>query len=190
MPNPFTTISQPPIEQHVYLVPQRDDLGKVSWTWMYNGNSGTAANFPAISANNGRNDIHFTIVDASPQPIKFAGWNGGSGVSDAIWLSPAGAPTAKQPGFYGQKEFDPPTFGKDGMQLHLVDKNGKKTEFVYQLNFVDSANGSPVTAIDPIISNGNGGNKAYAMESLVVYAALAAVLSILFVRFALGWRKV
>lgn len=189
MLNPFTTIPQPPIQQHVYLIPQRDDLGKVSWTWVYNGDFGPASTFPAIAANHGKNDLHFTIIDSSAQPIKFAGWNGGGGVSDAIWLSEKGTPTAKQPGFHGQNEFDPPTFGKGGLQLNLPDKNGRKIDFAYQLNFVDSANGAKVTAIDPIIQNGDGGNNAYAAASVVVFAALAAVFSVLFVRYALGWRK-
>ena len=179
-----------PIQQYVYLLPQRDNTGTVSWNWLYNGNAGSAANFPTIDANNGKNDIYFTIVDPQNQ-IKFAGHQTND-INQAVYLSPKGSPTAKQPGInVDKKDFDGVYMLNGGLQVHLGDANGNAKDFVYQLNFVDSLQGNQkVTGIDPEIRNGDGSNRFTEAAIYVGAALIGALLTVMFVRFALGWRNV
>lgn len=179
------------VDQYVYLIPQRDAQGTVSWTWMYSGQFG-ASTVPAISANNGKNNLTFAIAD--PQNvIKFAGYQTPNDTSKALWISPKGSPTAKQEGQYydKKKDFDSMTLQQGGTKLVMSDVNGKKLDFVYQLNFVDSTNSSlKVPSIDPEIKNGDG-SPFYAAAAIYVGTALiAAMLTVIFVRFALKWRRV
>jgi len=179
------------IDQYVYLVPQRDAQGTVSWTWYYNAQFGTTP-VPAIDANNGKNNLTFTIAD--PQnTIKFAGYQTPDDTSKALWISPKGSPTAKQEGQYydKKKDFDSFAIQQGGTKLVMSDVNGKKLDFVYQLNFVDSANNNKaVTSIDPEIKNGDG-SPYYAAAAIYYVGAglIGAMLALVFVRFALGWRK-
>jgi hypothetical protein len=182
-------MAKDPIEQFVYLFPQRDSHGVVSWTWMYKGEIGSAASFPTIQANHGQNDISFTVFDPT-SAIKFAGYQNFN-VSEALWLSPKGSPTAKHPGILTDNQFDGVSLLQNGIQLKLADANGKNADFVYQLNFVDSQNNNAVvTAIDPEIKNGDGAVKFYqsAAALLIVGAVAGALVSVLFVRLALRWR--
>lgn len=178
-----------PIEQHVYLVPQRGEDGSVSWQWIYNGNFGNADAFPAIDVPAGKHDIYFTIVDTQNQ-IKFAGHDGPE-IGQAIWLREKGSQTAKQPGISTGGEFTSVTFsGDNGTQLKLDDKNGKKADFVYQLNFVDSSTGQAVTSIDPEIRNGGGTHGVEWVNYALVGAVAGALLAVFFVRFVMKWQRV
>ena len=181
------------IEQYIYLVPQRDAQGAMTgWGWMYNGQFGGTP-VPEISANNGKNTLTFMIADPK-SAIKFAGYPNYGDTSKALWISPKGSPTAKQEGQYYDKknDFDSITLQPGGTKLVMSDVNGKKLDFVYQLNFVDSANGNqPVIAIDPDIKNGDG-SPFFAAAAIYYLGAglIGAMLALVFVRFALGWRKV
>src|SRR6476659_6718663 len=125
-------MTKDPIEQYVYLIPQRDNAGTVSWVWLYNGEYGGAAQFPVIDANNGHNNINFTVYD--PQgAIKFAGFQNSDG-GQAIWLWPKDSPNPKQPCNRAGKEFTPSLL-PDGIHLKLDDANGKTKDYGYQLNF-------------------------------------------------------
>lgn len=179
------------VQHYMYLIPQRDGQGIVSWMWAYDGNFGTGS-IPTIEAANGsgHNDITFAIVD-SQNAVKFDGYQTPNDTSKALWISPKGSPTAKQEGQYydKKKDFDSITLQPGGTKLVLSDVNAKKLDFVYQLNFVDSLQGNhAVTAIDPEIKNGDGSPPIAAAAIYVGTAIIAAMLAVIFVRFALGWR--
>jgi hypothetical protein len=181
-------------QHYMYLVPQRDTQGVVTWMWGYDGNVGTGS-VPIIEApkDSGHNDIGFVIADPL-NTIKFAGYQTPGDTTNALWISPKGSPTAKQEGQYydKKKDFDSITLQPSGTKLVLSDVNGKKLDFVYQLNFVDSSHGNhAVTAIDPEIKNGDGANnKNYLQlaELVIAGAVMGAIVSVLFVRLALRWR--
>lgn len=179
------------IDQYVYLIPQRDTNNNMTgWMWVYKGQFGTGA-LPSISANNGQNNLTFTVVDPK-SAIKFDGYQT-SDINKALWISPKGSPTAKQSGIYvdNKKDFDSLSLQPGGTQLVMSDVNGKKLDFVYQLNFVDSANNNQgVKAIDPEIKNGDGSPFFSAAAIYVGIALATAMLTLMFVRFALGWRRV
>ena len=176
-------------QQYVYLFPQRDEAG-VTWFWLYNGQSGPASTFPVIEAkkNSGGHDIYFTVFD--PQnTIKFAGYNGPD-TSKAIAIAEK-QPTAPKPntGIDTKGEVKEITFKQDGAQLFLDNTNKKIMTLSYTLNFVDSSTGQAVTSIDPELKNGGGGTRFF--DSYLVGAILiSALVTVAFVRFALGWRKV
>lgn len=177
------------VEQFMYLIPQRDDQGTVSWMWAFGGNFGTGA-IPPIDAakGSGQNDIVFSIVD--PQnAIKFAGYDGPN-TAAAISIGPKTNPATKPTTISTGGEFKSVNL-VDATHVKLEDKNNTKKDFVYALNFVDSANGNAsVTGIDPEIRNGDG-SQVYASAALYVgTAVIAAMLTLLFVRLALGWRAV
>ena len=176
-------------EQFMYLIPQRDAQGTVSWMWLYNGSFGTGA-IPEIYAPkaSGQNDITFAIVD-SQNAIKFAGYDGPN-TAAAISIGEKTNPPTKPTTISTGGEFKSVNL-QDATHLKLEDKNKNEKHFVYALNFVDSSNGNlKVTGIDPEIRNGDGSN---ALQTAVVYLAVAvigALVTVLFVRLALGWRKV
>jgi hypothetical protein len=176
-------------QQYVYLFPQRDEAG-VTWTWLYNGQSGPASTFPVIEAkkNSGGHDIYFTVFD--PQnTIKFAGYNGPD-TTKAIAIAEK-QPTAPKPntGIDTKGEVKEITFKQDGAQLFLDNTNKKIMTLSYTLNFVDSSTGQAVTSIDPELKNNGGGGIRF--DSYIVGSILISVmLTLVFARFALGWRKV
>lgn len=177
------------VEQFMYLVPQRDMHGTVSWMWIYNGNFGTGA-VPEINAvkGSGPNNITFAIVD-STNAIKFAGYDGPN-TNAAISIGEKTDPPSKPTTISTGGEFKSVNL-QDATHLKLEDKNSSKKDYVYALNFVDSANGnSKVTSIDPEIRNGDGSNYYYAAAVYVGTALIAAMLTVMFVRLALGWRPV
>lgn len=178
-------------QQYVYLFPQRNDENVVSWFWLYNGQSGPASSFPVIEAkkNSGGHGIYFTVFD--PQgTIKFAGYNGPD-TSKAIAIAEK-QPTAPKPktGIDTKGQVKEITFKEDGNQLFLDNTNKKGMTLTYTLNFVDSSTGQPVTPIDPELKNGGGGTISY--DAYVVAGAIliTAMLTLVFARFALGWRRV
>ena len=175
------------VDQHVYLYAQRDNSGHVSWVWMYDGKFGGTSAFPPVDTKKGRNDIYINIVDTTGA-IKFKGYP--SDISQALWLSPKGSPTAKKPGIHvDSKDFDSFGFGQGGTQLKIGDVNGKVKDFVYQLNFVDTTNSTvQVPSIDPEIRNGDGSPLYEAIAIYVGAALVGAMLTVAFVRLALGWR--
>ena len=181
------------VDQYVYLVPQRDTQGTVTWMWLHGGKSGTDG-IPQIVAEkgSGQNDITFTIAD--PQnTIKFAGYDGpNTAAAISIGEKSATNPPAKPTGIATGGEFKSINL-VDATHLKLEDKNGKEAVFVYGLNFVDSQNPNlKITSIDPEIRNGDGGT-VYSSEVIftgVITAVATALLVLLFVRFALGWRNV
>ena len=178
-------------DQYVYLMPQRDAQGGVTWMWMYNGQSGTGPMPPVVAVKgSGANDITFAIAD--PQnTIKFAGYDGpntAAAISIGEKTNPATKPTTISTG----GEFKSVTL-VDPTHLKLDDNNGHVKDFVYALRFVDSQNPNlKVTSIDPEIRNGDGGSPInYDIVVAGLVTALAtALLVVLFVRFALGWRSV
>lgn len=180
-----------PVEQYLYLVPQRNAEGVISWMWIYKNDFGTGA-LPAVIAEkgSGKNDIFFTVLDTQNR-IKFAGYDGPN-VASAISIVEKGTITGKPSSISTGGEFSGVGFsGTEGTQLKLDNKNNNKKDFVYILNFVDSGNGNtPVTGIDPEIRNG-GGTQGF--DQSVYYAISAAIigalLTVMFVRFALGWRR-
>lgn len=189
MPNPFLPVPQPPTPHDVYLTPQRDNAGHISWMWAYKGDTGNGSNFPTIMTNPGTNTIQFTILDDTAQPITFAQGNDAKGQPKAIWLSQENTSTAKHPGFHANKNYDfqAPDIGLS--TIKLTDLNRQKADFVYQLNFeVPGHKEITVPPIDPIVTNGDGGSGLYASATLLIAAGIAAVLAVAFVRFALGWR--
>jgi hypothetical protein len=177
------------VDQYMYLVPQRDAQGTVSWMWIYNGDSGTSKIPPIVAAKgSGQNDITFAIVD--PQnAIKFAGYDGpntAAAISIGEKTNPATKPTTIATG----GEFKSVNL-VDGTHLKLDDKNSKEKDFVYALNFVDSANGNlKVTGIDPEIRNGDGSTVFQSAATYVGVALIGAMLTLMVVRFVLGWRAV
>jgi len=177
------------VEQYMYLLPQRDAQGTVSWMWVYNGAFGNGA-VPEIYApkGSGQNDITFVIVD--PQnAIKFAGHDGPN-TAAAISIGEKTNPQSKPTGISTGGEFKSVNL-QDGTHLKLENKNKNEKTFVYALNFVDSSNGNAkVTSIDPEIRNGDG-NPFYQTAAMYLgVAVVGALLTLMFVRFALGWRKV
>lgn len=175
-------------QQYVYLVPQRNEENVITWIWLYNGQSGLASNFPVIEAkkNSGGHDIYFTIFD--PQnSIKFSGYDGPD-TSKAIAIAEK-LPTAPKPksGIDTKGEVKEITFKDNGAQLFLDNTNKKPMTLSYTLNFVDASNGQAVTSIDPEIKNNGGGGisfDAYTVGAILI----SAMLAVIFVRFALGWR--
>lgn len=175
------------IEQFMYLIPQRDAHGTVTWMWVYNGDFGTGA-IPAINASkgSGQNDITFAIVD-SANAIKFAGYDGPN-TNAAISIGEKTNPPTKPTSISTGGEFKSVNL-QDATHLKLEDKNKSEKDYVYALNFVDSANGNAkVTGIDPEIRNGDGSNVYSAAAIYLGTALIAAMLTVMFVRFALGWR--
>ena len=176
-------------QQYVYLYPQRDE-GGISWHWLYNGQSGPASTFPVIEAkkNSGGHDIYFTVFD--PQnTIKFAGYNGPD-TTKAIAIAEK-QPTAPKPnaGIDTKGEVKEITFKQDGAQLFLDNTNKKIMTLSYTLNFVDSSTGQPVTSIDPELKNGGGGTVSYDVYVIASSILISAMLTLVFARFALGWRR-
>lgn len=184
------------VDQYVYLIPARDNHGTVSWTWLYNGQSGGASTFPPITAqyNSGNNDLYFTIVDPLNQ-IKFAGYDGPNTAS-AISIGQKTTSPAKPTGISTSGEMTNISFQQNGIQLKLDDKNSKKVDFVYQLSFVDTANTShAITKIDPEIRNSGGGGTremTYDIASQVGLALLAIAVVVALTSYfgaLLGARK-
>jgi hypothetical protein len=179
-------------QQYVYLIPQRNEQNAVvGWTWLYNGQFGAAADFPVIEAkkNSGAHDIYFTIVDQQ-NAIKFAGYDGPD-VAKAIGIAKKqlNGPKPKT-GIDTKGEFKKVDFSNDyGTQIFLDNLNKNDVVFSYTLNFVDSLkNNTPVIPIDPEIRNNGGGGimiDAYAIGA----AFVGALLAVLVVRYALGWRR-
>jgi len=177
------------VDQYVYLTPQRDAQGTVTWMWMYGGNYGTGALPPIVAAKySGQNDITFAIAD--PQDaIKFAGYEGPN-TTAAISIGELTNPPTKPTTIATAGEFKSISL-VDPTHLKLEDKNSKEKNFVYALNFVDSKNNNlKVTSIDPEIRNGNGSTFYQDVAAYVGVALVTAMLSLLFVRFALGWRSI
>ena len=180
-------------QQYVYLVPQRDAQNVISWFWLYNGQSGPASNFPVIEAkkNGGAHDIYFTVFD--PQnAIKFAGYDGPNPAQAiGIAVKPATGQKPKS-GIVTGGEIKNVSYDQDGAQLLLDNTNKKDVTLVYTLNFVDSSNNNqPVTAIDPELKNGGGGTGADTLTTVSLVIAgvlLGALISVLIVRYAMGWR--
>lgn len=179
-------------QQYVYLVPQRDGQN-VSWFWLYNGQSGPASTFPVIEAKKGSggHDIYFTVFDPQ-KAIKFAGYDGPNPAQAiGIAVAPVTGPKPKS-GIVTNGEVKNVTYGNDGAQLLLDNANKKDVTLVYTLNFVDSSNNNqPVTSIDPELKNGGGGTVSDALSTVSVVAAgflLGALISVLVVRYAMGWR--
>ena len=181
-------------QQYVYLFPQRNDENVVSWFWLYNGQSGPASTFPVIEAkkNSGGHDIYFTVFDPQNQ-IKFAGYDGPNpSQAIAIAVKPETGPQPPKPnsGIVTQGEVKNSTYGNGGAQLLLDNANSKKLTFVYTLNFVDSSNNNqPVTSIDPELKNGGGGTVSYDAYVVVGAVLISVMLTLVFARFALGWRR-
>ena len=176
-------------DQYVYLMPQRDAQGGVTWMWMYNGQSGTGPMPPVVAVKgSGANDITFAIAD--PQnTIKFAGYDGPN-TAAAISIGEKTNPPTKPTTIATGGEFKSVTL-VDPTHLKLDDHNGKVKDFVYALRFVDSQNPNlKVTSIDPEIRNGDGGSFFTAEVIYVGVAVATALLVLLVVRFGLGWRSV
>lgn len=178
------------VDQYMYLIPQRDGQGAVTaWTWVYGGNFGTGSIPPIVAAKgSGQNDITFAIVD-SQNAIKFAGYDGPN-TAAAISIGEVTNPPTKPTTISTGGEFKSVNL-QDATHLKLEDKNSSKKDFVYSLNFVNSSNSNlGVVSIDPEIRNGDGSN-VFAVAAVYVGAALiGAMLTVIFVRFALGWRSV
>jgi len=175
-------------QQYMYLIPQRDAQGTVSWMWMYNGSFGTGK-VPEIYAPNGsgQNDITFAIADPK-NAIKFAGYDGPN-TAAAISIGEKTDPPTKPTTISTGGEFKSVNL-QDATHLKLEDKNKNEKNFVYALNFVDSSNSNlKVTSIDPEIRNGDGSPTYQNAAIYVGIAVFGAILSLLFVRFGLGWRS-
>ena len=186
--------------EHIYLIPQRTTQDIIQWNWFYKGDYGSSNSLPTIDleADSGNHKIYFTIADPENE-IKFAGYNEpnpNTGVEKAIWITvKQSETTAKKLGIEDAGQIHQIKFGQKpgnqaGTQLTLQDKNkDAPIDFLYQLNFVDSTTGLPVTAIDPEIKNG-GGTQPFDWYAYAILGAVAgAVLMLAFARWGLGWQK-
>jgi len=156
--------------------------------WIYGDNFGTSP-IPAIDAakGSGQNDITFAIVD-SQNTIKFAGYDGPNTAS-AISIGEKTNPPTKPAGISTGGEFKSVNL-VDPTHVKLEDKNKNVKDYVYALHFVDSTNPNvPVPSIDPEIKNGDGSTALQAAAIYVGAALIGAMLTVIFLRFALGWRR-
>lgn len=104
-------------------------------------------------------------------------------IGDALWIKPANKPSAPVIAPAGQ--LGTPILLNGNRTLIINDKNsGKGADLYYRLNFSDG------TKIDPVIKNGGGGGRSMdAVTYALVGALVGAIVSILFVRIVMNWRR-
>lgn len=138
-----------------------------------------SASFPEIllPAGTGSGTVVFNI-DAAKTGVTFA-----AKVEDAIWIKPGGKPNSAI--IAPQAQLGTPILINDNHTLIVNDQNvGKGLDLHYRLTFSDGSK------IDPVIRNGGGGG---IVDNAAVFAlaaaAVGAILSVLFVRLVMNWRR-
>lgn len=138
-------------EHHVKLTPVTQN-GQQGWEMEYDGVKGNSpSSYPAIKVGKGSKDvkIEFTIHDGGN--ITFVPKD-----QKPIYVQEIDPTTPKKPAKgVVNYQFEVEKVSQDGKTLVVKDKNGSQATYSYELNFL---NASP---LDPIITNGGGGNKFY-----------------------------
>jgi hypothetical protein len=131
----------------------------------------------ALDAGSGGATVVFNI-DPAKTTVTFP-----ATVEDAIWIKPGNKPNSAIISPAGQ--VGTPLLINGNHTLIVNDKNsGKGMDLHYRLNFSDG------TKIDPVIKNGGGGGRAMDVATYaLVGAVVGALVSILFVRIVMNWRR-
>jgi len=143
-----------------------------------NDEGDSEANYPAIHFSQGSGP-QLIVFEIAPGPEKF-------NAQDPIWVSATGKPA----GPANHDQIVDAKVLKGGKTLVVINKNSEEGTLYYNLNMI-RGNGDAAT-LDPVITNGGGGggggDQLYSAVYLVGAAVIGALLSVLVVRFALGWR--
>jgi hypothetical protein len=116
-------------------------------------------------------------IDPAKTDVTFA-----SKVADAIWIKPGSKP--KSAGIAPAGQVGTPILINGNHTLIVNDQNsGQGLNLHYRLAFSDG------TSIDPVIRNGGGGGRMDLAAYALIGAVAGAILSVLFVRVVMNWRR-
>ena len=138
----------------------------------------------------GHSEATYPVLDfpagTGPQLIVFQLASGPEKFSqnDPIWVSATSKPQgpATHPQIIDAKVFD------NGKTLVVLNKNSEDVDLYYNLNMVSG--GGAALKLDPVITNGGGGSGIDWASYAIIGAVAGALLAVLFVRFAMGWRSI
>lgn len=146
--------------EYVTLIPSRDGTGQIQWTMVYKDKPGKKGGFPDIDLGNDA-PVMFTYTIVNPANLNIGfdhrpAEGQDPKVKNALWVV-EGSGTAKKPGIHTD-QIEQVGIQANTTQLRFKDKNSDHAILTYQLNFLNRDNpAEQVTALDPEIRNGGGG---------------------------------
>lgn len=172
--------------QVLEATPSLDGQGNISWTLcdkVSNQCGNATGNYPTVTlpAKSGTTAFSITINDANHLGVTFANNSSdpyaSSDGNGAIWIQPNSCPGHAAWNTSGQI---PKVTRANDTKITFNDANGQNgaLTLAYQLNFV--RNGTAVTPIDPIISNGGCCNTIGSGRDTIWYAlGIVAIIAVI-----------